>query len=105
MIWSCDSVFFAHLLISEDLDNHQNLISSLWYYLAPLDKISSESIHNYLSNIVYKQTDKVLTNQLMPHNLLLPRRSKKHPCRFVSNVKPMKTDEKRIKMQLFEQCT
>ena len=51
-------VFFAHLLILEDLDHHQTLISSSLYYPGPTHKISSESIHNLLSNVFYKQTDR-----------------------------------------------
>ena len=54
-------VFFAHLLILEHPDHHQNLISSSLYYPGPLHKISSQSIHNLLSNVVHRQTDK-LTN-------------------------------------------
>ena len=53
--------FFAHLLILEYSDHHQNLISSSLYYPGPLHKISSQSVHNFLSNVVYRQTDK-LTN-------------------------------------------
>ena len=49
--------FFAHLLIKEDPDCHQNLISSSLYYPRPLQKISLEYIHNFLSNVAYKQTN------------------------------------------------
>ena len=52
---------FAHLLILEYPDHHQNLISSSLYYPGPLHKISSQSVHNLLSNVVHRQTDK-LTN-------------------------------------------
>ena len=48
--------FFAHLLILEYPDHHQNLISSL-YHPGPLHKISSQSVHNFLSN-VHRQTDR-----------------------------------------------
>ena len=51
--------FFAHLLILQYPDHHQNLISSS--YSGPLHKISSQSVHNFLSNVVHRQTDK-LTN-------------------------------------------
>ena len=54
-------VFFAHLLILQYPDHHQNLISSSLYYFGPLHKISSQSVHNFLSNVVHRQTDK-LTN-------------------------------------------
>ena len=48
--------FFAHLLILEYPDHHQNLIISSLYYIGPLHKISSQSVHNVLSN-VHRQTD------------------------------------------------
>ena len=44
-------VFFAHLLILEDPDHHQN------DYPGPLHKISSQSVHTFLSN-VHRQTDR-----------------------------------------------
>ena len=53
--------FFAHLLILQYPDHHQNLISSSLYYSGPVHKISSQSAHNFLSNVVHRQTDK-LTN-------------------------------------------
>ena len=53
--------FFAHLLILQYPDHHQNLISSSLYYSGPLHKISSQSVHNFLSNVVHRQSDK-LTN-------------------------------------------
>ena len=49
--------FLAHLLILEYPDHHQNLISSSLYYPGPLQKISSQSVHNFLSN-VHRQTNK-----------------------------------------------
>ena len=49
---------FAHLLIIEYADHHQNLISSSLYYPGPLHKISSQSVHNFLSNVVHKQTNR-----------------------------------------------
>ena len=55
--------FFAHLLILEYPDHHQNLISSLLYYPGPLHKILSQSIHNFLSNVVHGQTDKYTNRQ------------------------------------------
>ena len=57
---------FAHLLILHDPDHHQNLISSSLYYSGPLHKILSQSVHNFLSNVVHR-----LTNQrYQKHNLL-----------------------------------
>ena len=53
--------YFAHLLILQYPDHHQNLISSSLYYSGPVHKISSQSVHNFLSNVVHRQTDK-LTN-------------------------------------------
>ena len=50
--------FFAHLLILQYPDHHQNLISSSLYYSGPLHKISSQSVHNFLSNVVHRQTDR-----------------------------------------------
>ena len=50
--------FFAYLLILEYPDHHQNLISSSLYYPGPLHKISPQSVHNFLSNVVHRQTDK-----------------------------------------------
>ena len=52
---------FAHLLILQYPDHHQNLISSYLYYSGPVHKISSQSVHNFLNNVVHRQTDK-LTN-------------------------------------------
>ena len=71
-------MFFAHLLILEDPDHYQNLISSSLYHLRPLHKISAQSVHNILSDIVHKQTNKQTdrhTNQFyQKYNLLLQRR-------------------------------
>ena len=50
--------FFAHLLILQYPDHHQNLISSSLYYSGPLDKISFQSVYNFLSNVVHRQTDR-----------------------------------------------
>ena len=50
--------FLAHLLILEYPYHHQNLISSSLYYPGPLHKISSQSVHNFLSNVVHRQTHK-----------------------------------------------
>ena len=49
---------FAHLLILEYPNHHQNLISSSLYYPGPHPKISSQSVHNCLSNVVHKQTNR-----------------------------------------------
>ena len=68
-IWVCYhyyGVFFAHLLILQYPDHHQNLISSSLYYSGPVHKISSQSIHNFLSNVVHRQTNQ----RYQKHNLL-----------------------------------
>ena len=58
--------FFAHLLILQYPDHHQNLISSSLYYSGPVHKISSQSVHNILSNVVHRQTNQ----RYQKHNLL-----------------------------------
>ena len=55
--------FFAHLLILQYPDHHQNLISSSLYYSGPVHKISSQSVHNFLSNVVHRQTDRQTDKQ------------------------------------------
>ena len=72
------TVFFAHLLILQYPDHHQNLISSSLYYSGPVHKFSSQSVHNFLSNVVHrqtnkqtnKQTDKQTNQRYQKHNLL-----------------------------------
>ena len=55
--------FVAHLLILEYPNHHQNWISSSLYYPGPLHKISSQSVHNFLSNVVHRQTDRQTDRQ------------------------------------------
>ena len=62
--------FVAHLLIVEYPDHHQSLINSLLYYLGPLRKISSQSVHNFQSNVVQRQTDRQTNQHHQQHNLL-----------------------------------
>ena len=57
---------FAHLLILEYPDHHRNLIRSLLYYPGLLHKISSQSVHNLLSNVVHSQTDKQTDKPTLP---------------------------------------
>ena len=59
LLWCC----FAHLLILQYPDHHQNLISSYLYYSGPVHKISSQSVHNFLSNVVHRQTDRQTDRQ------------------------------------------
>ena len=54
---------FAHLLILQYPDHHQNLISSSLYYSRPVHKTSSQSIHNFLSNVVHRQTNRQTDRQ------------------------------------------
>ena len=62
-LWWC---FHAHLLILEYPDHHQNVISSSLYYPGPLHKISSQSVQNFLSNIVHRQTNKQTDKPTLP---------------------------------------
>ena len=65
-IWVCYHYyggFFVHLLILQYPDHHQNLISSSLYYSGPVHKISSQSVHNFLSNVVHRQTNKQTNRQ------------------------------------------
>ena len=70
--------FFAHLLILQYPDHHQNVISSSLYYSGPVHKISSQSVHNFLSNVVHRQTnrqtnrqtDRQTNQRYQKHNLL-----------------------------------
>ena len=55
--------FFAHLVILQYPDHHQNLISSSLYYSGPVHKISSQSVYNFLSNVVHRQTNKQTDRQ------------------------------------------
>ena len=61
---------FAHLLTLEYPDHYYNLISSSLYYPGPLHKISSQSVHNFLTNVVHRQTDKQTNQRYQKHNLL-----------------------------------
>ena len=65
---------FAHLLILQYADHHQNLISSSLYYSGPVHKISSQSVRNDLSNVVHRQTnrqtDRQTNQRYQKHNLL-----------------------------------
>ena len=60
-IWVCHHLLwclFPHVLILEYPDHHQNLISSSLYYPGSLHKILSQSVHNFFSNVVHRQTNK-----------------------------------------------
>ena len=60
--------FFAHLFILEYPHHHQNLISSSLYYPGPVHNFSSQSIHNFLSNVL--SADKQTNQCYQTHNLL-----------------------------------
>ena len=62
--------FFAHSLILEYLDHHQNLFSYSLYYPGPFHKVLSLSGYNFLSNVVHRQTDKQTNQRYQKHNLL-----------------------------------
>ena len=57
--------FHTHLLILEYPDHHHNLISSSLYYPGLLHKISSQSVHNFLSNVVHRQTGRQTNEALL----------------------------------------
>ena len=73
-IWVCYhyyGVFFAHLLILQYPDHHQNLISSSLYYSGPVHKISTQSVHNFWVMLsTDKQTDRQTNQHYQKHNLL-----------------------------------
>ena len=64
--------FFAQLLILEyiAMDHHHNLISSLLYYPWLLHKISSQSVHNFLNNVIHKQISRQTNLRYWKYNLL-----------------------------------
>ena len=55
--------FCAHVLILKYPDHHKNLINSSLYYPGSLHKISSQSVHNFFSNVVHKQTNRKANRQ------------------------------------------
>ena len=59
-------LFCAHLLILEYTDHHQTLISSSLYYTGLPHKISSQSVHNFLSNVVHRQTNRQTDKPTLP---------------------------------------
>ena len=69
--------FFVHLLILEDPDHHQNLISSLLYHPGPLHEISLQFIFNVLSNVtdksrLPKRLDEALEECRLPRHIITP---------------------------------
>ena len=62
--------YFYNSFILQYPDHHQNLISSSLYYSGPVHKISSQSVHNFLSNVVHRQTNRRTKQHHQKHNLL-----------------------------------
>ena len=92
--------FFAHLLILQYADHHQNLISSSLYYSGPVHKISSQSVHNFLSNVVHRQTDRQTNKQTnqryQKHNLLCQGGKKKKKNLSIGCTFAIKTIQKQF---------
>ena len=70
-IWVCCHYYgFCFWLILEYPDHHQNVISSSLYYPRPFHKISSKLVHNFLSNVVHRQTNRQTDKPTLPkHNI------------------------------------
>ena len=64
---------FTHLRIP---DHHQHLLNSSLCYPGPLHKISSQSIYNFLSNVVHRQTDRQRDRQKHSESADLLRRGR-----------------------------
>ena len=79
-------VFVAHLLILEYSDHHQNIIISSLFYPVPFHKISLQSIHNFLSNVVHRQTYRETNQRYQKHNLLC--QGGKYPSILVDSYIP-----------------
>ena len=65
-IWVCYHYYGVFLLIYSSYNTQittKNLISSYLYYSGPVHKISSQSVHNFLSNVVHRQTNKQTNRQ------------------------------------------
>ena len=78
--------FFAHLLFLDYPDHHQNVISSSLYYPGPLHKISSQSVHNFVSIVVHRQTDRQTNQRYQKHNLLCQGGNNyREPWQYVTN--------------------
>ena len=54
-----------------DLDRYQNLLTCFFYHPGPLYKISSQSVHDCLSNVANRQSDKLTNKPLLQKNNVL----------------------------------
>ena len=72
-------VIFASFLTLEYPDHHHNLFISSLYYPEPLHQISSQSVHNFLSNVVHKQTNRRTNQCYQIHILLCQGENYRHP--------------------------
>ena len=63
-------VLFAYLLFVEDLDHHQNVISSPLYHPG----FASNPFITFLSNVAQRPIDRQSNQCYQKHNLLLPSR-------------------------------
>ena len=70
-IWACHHYYgvfcsFTHLRIPRSLPKFNQFFIVLprtpLYYPGPLRKISSQSVHNFLSNVVHRKTNKATKN-------------------------------------------
>ena len=80
--------FFAHLSIWEDPDHHQNLISSSFHHPRPLHRISLQSVHNVLSNVVHYQTNRQTDKPMLPKPNLVCQGSNKHSLAKAISILP-----------------
>ena len=75
--------FYFLLIYSSYPDHHQNLISSSLHYPGPLHKISFQSVNNFLSNVVHRQTDRQTNQRYQKHNLLCQGGNNYHHYSFI----------------------
>ena len=59
-------MFFDNLVILEDFNQQQNVISSSLYHPGAVHKISSKSFPKFLSNVVHKQMDRQAYKPTLP---------------------------------------
>ena len=67
MVFFC---LFTHLRIPRSPPKFNQFFIVDPYYPRPLHKISSQSVHNFLSNVVHRQTNKQTNQHYQKHNLL-----------------------------------
>ena len=54
---------FARLLFYEDLDCHQNFVSSTLYHPGPVLNLSLQCVHNFLNNVARRHTHRQTNKQ------------------------------------------